>query len=257
MDRRLQPDESMTGLRLLALLTSTTIGVAALSGCGDNVDELAQARAAKKPTTGAKTAPPDEAVVPVNNSGTTLPRPGTGTTTPPGTGGACQPAAVTTLDVQWRPPHAAHMQSCTAQEAQLLAGCFFGNQGCDQQISALCHQCAVSSAAASSTYGAIIVDEGGKREPEPNVEGCVAVATGDMTANGCGARLRAKFGCESQACQSCDDTNRDACIRAADTGVCAAYSQPAASCMGSFTTCIGSATTSAQVALNLIQLFCM
>ncbi len=253
MDHRLQSYGSMTGLRLLAWLTTATITVGALSGCGDNMDELAAARAAKKPAP-QKTAPQGEGVIPVSDTGATLPP--IGGTDPTKPGGACQPQPVATLDVQWRPPHAPHMKVCTAQEASLLASCFFGNQGCDQTVSTVCHNCAVSSAASSSTYGAIIVDESGAREAEPNVEGCVAIATGDVSANGCGARLRSKFGCESQACSTCGANDSAQCVRAAGTGVCAAYSQAATSCMGSLAQCI-KGTTPAAVALNLIQLFCM
>jgi hypothetical protein len=239
----------MTRFPRIALFT-VLVASALSAGCGDNVDDLAKARAARKPTGNKGTGAGDEAVVPVSNTGpgTTLPQ--------PSGGGACQPAQVGSLDVKWRPPHALSQHLCTQQEANILASCFFANQGCDEQVTALCHQCAVSSAEASSTYGAIIVDESGQHDPEPNVEGCVAARSGDVSASGCGARLRSMFGCESQACAECDDANHAACTQAADTGVCATYAQAATRCSSQRDQC-SQGSSPQEVAYSLIQLFCM
>lgn len=228
--------------------------VATLSGCSDNADELAAARAAKKPpSTNKNNSGQGEAVVPVSNNGPNnpvVPNP------PTAGGGACTPQQVSGLQVLWRPP-SPRQQVCTQQEAMAIATCFFNNQNCQTTVSAQCHHCAVSSPTTSSTYGAIIVDETGQREPEVNVEGCVATLTGDTSATGCGGRLKATYACESAACTQCTDSSQLAnCQRAAAQGPCAQQAQASAQCESTASQCM-SGSSEAEVAFNLIQMFCM
>lgn len=235
--------------RILWLVGASIACLGLVSGCSDNADALAAARASKKTPARSPTANPDGETLPTTTPGTT------NVPTPQTQGGACTPTSTGTPEVVWRPPHR-QQGACTQQEAAAIATCFFNNQNCDQPVTANCHTCAVSSPTASQTFGAIIVDETGQREPEVNVEGCVAAMTNDTSASGCGARLKMTYACESAACSRCDAQGLAACQRAAATGPCAQYAQQSAQCESVASQCMAG-TTEAEVAMNLIQLFCM
>jgi hypothetical protein len=156
--------------------------------------------------------------------------------------------------VPWVPPHALRRNICSPQESQTIANCFFGQQDCQTKVTAECHQCAISATNAPQS-SAIIVDPA-TMAPALNVEGCVAGLQGDITPNGCGAKLAQMYSCEETSCGTCqNDDDWGVCADAADQATCAT-SVSAASCATPYLdTCIAGATD-IDVAANLIRIFC-
>jgi hypothetical protein len=80
--------------------------------------------------------------------------------------------------------------------------------------------------------------------------------SGDITANGCGPRLQARYACEEQACAHCASPQEmAACMTAADATVCTAQVANANACLQFANQCLAGGSE-ADVAFNLIGLFC-
>ncbi|MBK6693841.1 MAG: hypothetical protein IPG50_16790 [Myxococcales bacterium] len=226
-------------------------------GCSDHVERLDDARQAKSGSaavaggTGLPTTP---------NSGVVPPLPGSGTGNPgvpglPGTGGtsavACQPKAPQAAPL-WRPPSPPR-KACTQQEGAAVVSCMLQKQGCQTPVSAACQSCAITVKGQGSYYGPIIVDPQ-TGNVEINVEGCAALASGDLTQAGCGGRLQARFACEDQACAHCGAADRQSCMAAAAAGPCSGPVNAAKGCESFAQQCMGQDEMS--TAFNLVGTFC-
>jgi hypothetical protein len=84
----------------------------------------------------------------------------------------------------------------------------------------------------AASFGPVIVHSLSPRF-EVNEGGCVALALGDSSANGCGANLQALRQCTAAACAGCagtpDAVRSDGCLceTAAQGGACKTYVGPA------------------------------
>lgn len=130
-----------------------------------------------------------------------------------------------------------------------------------------CLTCALSRSTAT-TYGPII---DGSVELTINEAGCIALATGDVTAAGCGPQVSAEAQCARRACdQSCPVFTDDAaslaslvrCEKLAGATGCKTYAE-AASCAlalegdaGAAAICTQSAPTLRENAKAMVTLFC-
>jgi hypothetical protein len=237
------------------------LGALSSAGCGDHAADLQAARGKAKPKTAPSGSasgleqPPPGVLPPASN-------PPVGTQPPPATG-ACAPKQVNVANLTWRPPSALHQATCQQGEAMNLVNCYLGRsqQACDQPVNVECHRCVVSDPQIDQTFGPIIFDQANPGDVELNVEGCAAAVSGDVSANGCGPRLKMAEACKQQACATCQDPNQlAACLNAAATGTCAQYQQGAAQCAQFLQACGGSPTTAnqaIQIGYQLSQLFCM
>lgn len=168
---------------------------------------------------------------------------------------ACPPASsVTPSSATWVPPHAAHTNQCTAQEAAAIASCLVENRDCAVAVRSTCHACAVSGPT-SALASPLVVPAAGA-PPELNVAGCVASLAGDTSAAGCGPKLVAHHDCLLKACVSCADAgDRARCREAADTTTCRAAKDAAACATPYLSQCV-TGTTVLEAAYQLVTVAC-
>ncbi len=125
----------------------------------------------------------------------------------PGGHSGCCPGDVATFAPSWVPPTSLHQAACTDAQTAALVDCFSDlpdDATCTAFLAAAanatCLGCAVSRSTASA-YGPIIQ---GATSFAINEAGCLALAEGDVSAGGCGAKVGAARDCEGRACeQSC------------------------------------------------------
>lgn len=243
-------------MRILHLAAMALLG-AALGGCSDHAAALESAKGgaglggAAPAGSGGVTPLPG---LPTTPAAGVTPLPGT-TVTPGGVPAAsgCQPAQVANIAPVWRPPSQPRA-ACTQVEGQAVVARVFG-QPDNTPVSAACLNCAISPKSTSSFYGPLIIDEA-TQGLEINVEGCAALLSNDISANGCGPRLQARYLCQEQACAQCGSAQEiQSCMAAADQGVCAQYVANAAACQNYAAQCLAGGSE-VKVAFDLIGMFC-
>jgi len=248
-------------LGLVAVSGLTIFAVAILgAGCDDTIEAVPAPAATDGATSEAST--PDGA-------------------TPTGDGGdggttVCKPGDITGFAPTWIEPVGLYQNKCTLQQIGLLATCVWDDpardQGaCDAFFAAPANAACVACGYTKTTepkLGAIVSNN---TSVQANYPGCIALVTGDVTSNGCGAKVQAKELCLDKACvANCPvpDGNQAAfdafkkCQDDAAAGACATYAN-AAKCADPFLAPGGTATVCAPVVANFgdrvehyLKLFC-
>ncbi|MEO6420416.1 MAG: hypothetical protein ABIP39_13450, partial [Polyangiaceae bacterium] len=153
----------------------------------------------------------------------------------------CKPGDVSTFTPSWKPPTAFHQGKCSTTQIQAFVDCLSGMPdaatcktfGADV-ANKTCIQCAATPSTAAA-YGPLIE---GTVTIQVNVPGCIANATGDVSATGCGAKTLGLSQCEEAACEancpvSSSDTGAEfqallACQTKSDTSSCKTFAADAA-----------------------------
>jgi hypothetical protein len=195
----------MARARILVAVGATfTALAAALSACGG--DDT------------ANPVPPPDAATPVDGSNdTTLPD--------VADGAACTPRDLTGFTPTWTPPAGFHQKKCSKAQNATIAACL--------QVNA-------DRAACTAFFGASENAECLRcaSAPENHFGGCVALATGDLSPSGCGAKFDALIECSNYACAGCplptpfalDAGNSEGagiCAAGAQNGACKPYADAA------------------------------
>jgi hypothetical protein len=119
----------------------------------------------------------------------------------------CTPQSVPGFQPSWTPPEPWKQNVCTtAQLSGFYAACLtppIDATTCQSfvQQNANCASCLQSQENASSA--AAVVWHESNRYWTVNVAGCIADATGDVSAGGCGASYAAAIACRQQSCNAC------------------------------------------------------
>lgn len=155
----------------------------------------------------------------------------------------CAPVDVSSFTSNWKPPSGLHQKKCTPAQVATFATCVYNHTGRDAKVcdafdadaaNADCLACAKTNTS-GTTLGAIVTNG---TSVSANNPGCIALVSGDLSANGCGAKVQAALLCEDAACVdvcpvSAGDTaafNKFlACEQLAAQDGCKAY-EDAASC---------------------------
>ncbi len=150
----------------------------------------------------------------------------------------CKAGDVTTFAPQWKPPKN-RQTVCTAGQVDSFAGCFFGpaanSPTCvsfvDAPTNALCRDCLLSDIT-DAAYGPFV--KLGTDAITANVEGCVALVTGQKSASGCGAKAQALAQCTAASCGPTCPVSTHAqvveytkCLDAAGKTTCKSYATAA------------------------------
>jgi hypothetical protein len=207
--------------------------------------------------------PPDDAAVNDAGSGDAAPT-------------VCAPADESSFTPMWRPPRPP-VTACTQAQIHAYRQCLDDSQTSATPASCApftgtavspadkaCLQCILSPEAAT-TYGPLIIHPG---TIEVNVPGCIALATGDSSTAGCGAKDQAAIACRLMACgAACPVTDQasfareQACEEKALAGTCKTYGD-AAACASALVeagaagaTCLGGATFDERYDA-IVPLFC-
>jgi hypothetical protein len=150
----------------------------------------------------------------------------------------------------WKPPKTPTPNACTdAQIENRRSPCddsttysaVLCNAYMRDPANADCQACMFSTVDESS-YGAISLRADGSWRA--NVEGCIALVSGDLSATGCGAKDQANTQCRDDACTACPNYDSFiACRTAAGASVCSSYANNRA-CVNSpkFAICTAYAT---------------
>ncbi|MGD0530518.1 MAG: hypothetical protein ABSE49_35620 [Polyangiaceae bacterium] len=152
------------------------------------------------------TSVPEAGPPPVNDgdAGNLFPAMEAGTTSMPAD---CNPSAVSAFQPVWQPPEPWKENVCTAtQISGFYASCLtppISEAACNAfvQENAKCAPC-LQSQDTDPTAAAIVWHEE-MQYWTVNVAGCIAEATGDATASGCGASYAAAISCRQQSCNAC------------------------------------------------------
>jgi hypothetical protein len=188
----------------------------------------------------------------------------------------CAPRDITGFTPSWKPPIAFHQKKCSPTQVATLADCVWTHAGrddvaCkafyDNAANADCLKCGVTNTT-EANYGAIVSND---TSVEANYAGCLALATNDISATGCGSKVQASLLCQDFACvAACPVPNGDdaafkaftQCETNAAAGVCKTYAD-AAACINSAFGDGGPADQCAPVVNNFgeraahyIELFC-
>jgi hypothetical protein len=116
---------------------------------------------------------------------------------------ACEPQSTTGFAPTWAAPTGMHQNKCTPEQMETFADCAYGHTGYDQakctafnaaQANAECIACAAPT---GSKSGAVVTTGGATNV---NYAGCVALFTGELTAEGCGAKIQAAEQCRAASC---------------------------------------------------------
>jgi hypothetical protein len=139
----------------------------------------------------------------------------------------------------WSPP-APHQNACTQQNIddfrQFCLGAGNAN-ACNSFLATAagkaCAACILTPATATAP-GPLVDHSASQGYVSLNTAGCVALATGDTSATGCGAKLAASEQCDDVACINCQVTGDPATLAAleqcdsdAEAGACASYAAAA------------------------------
>jgi hypothetical protein len=182
---------------------------------------------------------------------------------------ACSPASVATFAPRWVAPRA-YAAACTAEQITSYATCLSSNNpastdcapwgAVDGGVNSACRACLLDSSSTDGAWGPIV--DYGQGVRQPNVAGCVALATGQDTGVGCAGDYEQLQGCEMQACAAnCASSSAalTACVANADSAGCSTYAG-LASCSadaGPAATCIASASASfVEVFRAIAPVFC-
>jgi hypothetical protein len=187
----------------------------------------------------------------------------------------CVPGDVSSFMPTWKPPTGFNQGKCTDLQVNALVDCLNNvpdvatckTFGADLANKA-CLDCAITRSTASA-YGPLVEDS---VTAQVNVAGCIALATGDLSATGCGAKRLALSQCELAACEiNCPvfagDTGSElaallACLPESDTSSCKTFAADAAcgSALegdgGIAAACAQTRATFAENAKAMVQLFC-
>ncbi len=155
----------------------------------------------------------------------------------------CAPGDVASFKPIWKAPSGFNQKLCTPEQVKLLADCVWSHPGRDDaacktffnsSANKACVGCGYTSTS-SAKLGAIVSNN---TSVAVNYAGCVAQKLGDVTANGCGAKVQAAALCRDEACvDACpvpdDDTGKafEAFLKCQDdaaTSVCQSYADAAA-----------------------------
>lgn len=159
---------------------------------------------------------------------------------------SCAPDDMSSFTPKWVPPSPTKQGVCDASQISKLAACLFDPSAnladCDKFLTAnengTCVSCAITQEPAPSVYGPMVVREGSLLEL--NLSGCIAHATSNVSAAGCGAKLQAQRECTNTACAAnCpvpkDDSKalnaRRECFAEADNDACASHNDAATRCL--------------------------
>jgi hypothetical protein len=172
----------------------------------------------------------------------------------------------------WQPPNV-QKGKCTAAQLDDLKNEYFGPSATPSSRMTFemnnpdCAACVITNNTDSS-QGAVTRYVGNGQVFNPNIAGCVALVDGDLSANGCGAKIQADKDCETVTCfaacgvhGSADIPAFNACVTVLQSGgTCAPYFEAGSSCFGSSAShnaCTsGSYPTSADYFRFLADLFC-
>jgi hypothetical protein len=149
---------------------------------------------------------PEAGPPPVSNgdAGNLFPAMEAGTTSAPAD---CNPSAISAFQPVWQPPEPWKQNVCTAtQISGFYTSCLtppISEAACNAfvQENAKCAPC-LQSQDTDPTAAAIVWHEQ-MQYWTVNVAGCIAEATGDATASGCGASYAAAISCRQQSCNAC------------------------------------------------------
>lgn len=153
-------------------------------------------------------------------------------------GDTCKPGDVSGFTGGlWKPPAGKMQAKCTAEQVSVFYKCIFTQAGnsapeCKQfeqgGAGEDCIKCGLTPPTADALGPGII--EGSS--VRLNTAGCMALATGDNSANGCGATIQKSLNCQTEACDAnCPRPQGDEaaltkfqeCTQAAAQGVCADF----------------------------------
>ena len=187
----------------------------------------------------------------------------------------CMPGDVSTFMPSWKPPTPFNQARCTNTQINAFVDCLNGKPDAatcktftGDAANKSCLQCADTPATAAK-YGPLV---SGTVTIQVNVSGCIANATGDTSATGCGAKVLANSQCEQAACEancpvSASDTGAEfmallACQTKSDTSSCKTFAA-AATCSdalvgdgGVANKCDLVGASFAENAVQMIKLFC-
>jgi hypothetical protein len=117
-----------------------------------------------------------------------------------------------------------------------------------------CQACMFSTVDESS-YGAIVILASGSWTA--NVEGCIALVSGDLSATGCGAKDQANTQCRDDACITCPNFDSFiSCRTAAGASICSTYANNRACVNGPKLAICNAYTTSKEYFVAMSQFFC-
>lgn len=117
----------------------------------------------------------------------------------------CAPGDVSTWKPTWRPPTGKLQGKCTGSQVDTYVACLFSQAANDPSCrdylnrpdNAVCGQCLMSKLD-DAAYGPLI--RLGPDAITVNVEGCVALTSGDASASSCAAKAQALGQCRAAAC---------------------------------------------------------
>lgn len=155
----------------------------------------------------------------------------------------CAPGSIATFAPVWKPPTGKNQGKCSSTQVDQYVGCLFSqaanDPACRDYLSspanAVCGACLMSQLD-DTQYGPLI--RLSADAITVNVEGCVALMTGDAKATSCAAKAQALGQCRTAACDpNCPLTDHasllayNACEDAAGNSVCKTYLD-GSSCIG-------------------------
>ncbi len=153
------------------------------------------------------------------------------------------PVAVDDFTPTWTPPQDIYQDVCDETTIDAIVEDCFGfassQTKCDAAlaINSACGGCMMTLESAPE-HGAIIDYTATRGFYDRNVHGCRAHADGDLSATGCGAKVKAAFDCGVASCAGClpvatyaDIDAINTCVASAAAGPCASYAQEAESCV--------------------------
>ncbi|HEY3821264.1 MAG TPA: hypothetical protein VGL81_29060 [Polyangiaceae bacterium] len=197
--------------------------------------------------------------------------PEAGTTSTPA---ECNPQAIQAFQPVWQPPEPWKQNVCTtAQISSFYDSCLtppISKAACDAfvQQNANCAPC-LQSQDSDATAAAIVWHEE-MQYWTVNVAGCIAQATGDATASGCGASYAAAISCRQSSCNACWEAQGTSatfqefsdCETLAGSTTCQTFAEAVPSKCGNLDTppanvCMpNSGATAQQAFMQVAPLFC-
>ena len=191
-----------------------------------------------------------------------------------GTPAECNPSAVSAFQPAWQPPEPWKQNVCTgAQISGFYTSCLtppISEAACNAfvQQNAKCAPC-LQSQDTDATAAAIVWHEQ-MQYWTVNVAGCIAQATGDATASGCGASYSAAISCRQQSCNACWQAQGQSatfqqfsdCESLAGATTCQSYAQDVPTKCGNLamtaaSVCMPSSSATAEDAyMQIAPLFC-